>query len=863
LSAVSKPGGAASQGEITIKVYPLTGVAAWSAVQSVRDLLANQPRGAQARAVRTAMAFTLKGPDGEEVKGAVDPARVRITSDPGGTSLIVAAPAEAIPMIDRFIELIDQSPTRNLPSIRRYTLRHAQASDLSGTMQRLFDAQRQGAVGWREGATRPQFLADVRTNTILVTASEAQHAEVTRLVASMDESVEGQASGLKTTVIALERAEPAAVRQLVESLLIGRDAAKRERVRIGVEEGSGLMIVRAGDDDLAEVQRLVKEIEGAMTPLAGENGAAPAQVRAGVRAVRTLKVERADAQAVASTVQKFLSDRAQSASRGGRRNVERLAVIGDRRSGTIAVWATEPEFVEVQSLVATLDLPARNKQSEFRVIALKHARTTDIDETIRAISWEMQWERMTGVRARGGAEGPAEEQLLIETNDRTNSVVLFGQGEALELASKIIAELDVADPATERPVIRAVGVPKGDLNVLAGVVRETMRTPGWYEWRGPDPQGVRVEVDAKQRKLVLVGKAARVEEATGMLRSLAPEQAATGPVVESITLKHAQAWRASDSLRRFFAERAQAMGLPEPMVSAIGSNDGNMVILSATGDSAESELKLARELLSKLDQPELGENRRVDLFALRNAKADEAIRAVQAMFPASGRSDDRVLVTTVGGGQSLAISTPADKFEQVEGLLKLIDAPPKASDAKIATVKLKTARASEVAQALAGALPASLSVKVTPVVRNNTLLLTGSDEAVGLVMERIAAIDDQPVVSLEFRRVALKHAVADDAVYTLRRLLQSRPRNAGDPEAAVDYSMLDNTVLFSGTPEQLKDIEQMLASLDVASTKPPRTEFVKLEFAKAEPVADALKVFYGRYALGRQDAGLAECDDRS
>src|SRR4029078_11065345 len=119
-------------------------------------------------------------PDGSETQAKIDPAQVRMTADPGGASVIVAAPEATLKLIDRFISLIDQSPSGDRLAIRRYDLKNAKASDLSTTRGQLFDAQRQGPA--REELPQAKFIPDARTNSILVTASDAQHAEVTRLL---------------------------------------------------------------------------------------------------------------------------------------------------------------------------------------------------------------------------------------------------------------------------------------------------------------------------------------------------------------------------------------------------------------------------------------------------------------------------------------------------------------------------------------------------------------------------------------------------------------------------------------------------------------------------------------------------------
>jgi type II secretory pathway component GspD/PulD (secretin) len=268
--------------------------------------------------------------------------------------------------------------------------------------------------------------------------------------------------------------------------------------------------------------------------------------------------------------------------------------------------------------------------------------------------------------------------------------------------------------------------------------------------------------------------------------------------------------------------------------------------------SADAEnLKVAKDLLAQIDQPELGKDREIEAYVVRNREADEIANLIRAQFPrGQGRPEAQVIVTPQPSTNMVIVSALKDDQPTIETLLKQLDVPPSPDTTKVVTVALKTARADEVSNALRGALPQGLKIRVTPIRRNNTLLLTGSDETIQVVMDQIAKIDvevDRPL--LEFKRTKLKHAIAREAYYTLDQMLRARPRaGPNDPEPTVDYTSSDNTLTFSGTPDQVRDIEKMIQTLDVASEEKRKTEFVKLEYAKAEQTAKALEVFYGRYA---------------
>lgn len=815
--------------ELTVKVYPLSMVQADSAVRAITDLFTLRPRGAQARRVRE-LDLTIKG-DKAAASGTIDPTQIRVTADPSNTSVIVAAPAAAMPLIDTFIGLIDQSPVADRLAIRRYELKNARAVDLSKTLQALFDAQRQGPGG--ENTPRAQFVADERTNAILVTGADAQHKEVERLLETADS--EQQDTDLELALITLQSASPTTVQRIVEQVVVGRDPAKKERVQISAEDDSNLLAVRAPKEQIEQIRTIVAQIDRA------EVGGLP---------VRPIKLERADAQTVATAIQKFFQDRATVSARPGQKVTNRVAIVGDRQSGTLMVAASDEDFAQVQSLASTFDSPAKAREMQYRIIPLQNARVSDIEETIQSIASELQWER-TGFGWGNRQQDNNEDKLFVQTNDRTNSVVVMGQGETLDTVLKIISELDRPQAEQTRLVVRAVTVSGGDLNAMAGMIRQVTATPGWQRWRGADPDGVEVQIDQARRLLILIGKAPRVEQAASYLDQIKTAAARPDHAFESIALRHAQADRAAASLTKFFAARAQAKGLPADDVSVIGSADGNLIIASADPES----MGLLRDLVAQIDQPEAGADRRREVYILKNAKPAELADALRSQFPRTNHPESQVLVTPQPSTNSIIVSAAGEDFEAVDALVKQLDTT-MIGDVRMSTVNLKAAKAGEVATALKAALPPTVTITVTPVERNNSVLLTGSEEAIRIATEQISRIDTQPEKSaVEFRRTPLKNAIASTVVDTLRELVKSRPKVGSDPAPSIEFSTPDNAVIYSGTSDQIHDIEQIIQTLDVPADVDRATEFVRLDFADAEQLAKALQVFYGRSAAEARTPG--------
>lgn len=825
--------------DLTIKVYPLTNIDGRGAVRAVQDLLASSPRGWQARRVRE-LNLTVEGPDGVRVDGTLDPERVSISSDPAGRSLIVSAPSGAIDILDRFIGLLDQSPVTDRMEVRQYRLENAEARALASTVQQLMDAKRQGP-----GAgvvPRPRVFADERTNSLLVTATGSQHDEIAGLVATSDASM--QEADLEMAIIPLEHAAPSAVRRIVEQVIVGRDPARRDRVQISAQDDVNLFVVKADAETLAEVRDLVSRID------VSESGSYP---------VRSIKLERADAAEVARGLQQFFQQRARVAGRRGASRSGDAAIFGDRRSGTVVVAASDEDFEQIQSLVDQFDAPSPERSATFRVIPLQHASVTDIADSIQRITWELQWERMYGRNQQNAMDG----RVLVETNRRTNSVLIFGEGQIVETVERVVAELDRPTPDTAKLIVRALYVERGDLAAIKRLVEQVTATPDWPWWRGRDPGQVLVEPDRERRLALLIGEKSRVDEAAAYIEQIDAAGGSEGQIVESIQLRYAEATRAAASLSRFFRDKALAAEQRPDRVAVIGSREGNLLIVSAPPE----EMPVLRDLVAQIDQPELGQDRRIEVYTLANSDVGEVAGTLRAMFPRSGPVEDQVIVTPQPSRGALIVSAPDREIERIEALLTELDRVDAGAARSIVTVPLESARAADVAASLRSALPRGVQVTITPVERSNALLLTGSEDAVKLVMEQVAQLDAAVVQSpVEFRRFELAHAEASDVAITLRAMVRNRPRSQGVPAPSIDPAITGNMLSVTATADEMRFIEEIIEQLDEPEPSTRRTEFVNLEYADADSVREALRVFYGRFApeaRGRAERNVSIVADKT
>ncbi len=824
IAAMAEPASVESR---VVKVYPLSSVRSNRAVPAVRDFISPTPSGRQARRIRSA-SIEIEGEGGQTITAELDASQISISAGPGDRSIVVSAPGSALPAIDRFIALIDQTPVEAHMGIRRYVLDSADAPSLARSLTQLFNAQRQ----MNQDLPRPAIIADTRSNTLLVTATTAQHEEIDLILPTLD-----VATGSETEVLEIFRLtqnRPSSVRRTLNDLMLSDDPVLRNAVRISADDTVGVLMVRAPEEQLAEIRTVIADLDTAS---------------AQDLPVHTLTVERADASQVAAAVTRFFADRDRASNRTGARAAPSVAITADSRSGSIIVAASDEDFEEIKSLVETFDGSPEAKDFLYRVFRLEHARASDLGSIVQSISWELQYERMFGNNQPEGNQN----RLYVEANDRLNAIVVLGSPDRMETIERVIAELDVPTGEMGEMMLKAIVLQKSDANAVARVIRESTATPGWRIWQGRDPEAVVAEVDRTRNAVLLIGKRDRVELAIGFVEEIERAGGEGGDKVSTIRLEHASADRAANSINRFFNSRARAQGIATTGVTVVGSTDGNVIVVAAN----EADTELVNQLVSDIDQPQMGGDREIQVYTLRNANVSETSRTVTSMFPSQrGRDEDRVIVTPQTQTRSLIISAPTKLHEPIAQLISELDSPPTDEDARMVTVTLETALASDVARSLREALPESVQVKVTPVERSNSLLLTGPDEAIQLVLQRIEELDSEPARNfMEFRRIRIEHADAFDVASTLRTITRARPAGPGGARPGVDYNSDENTVVLSAFADELDELLGIIGQLDVPRDTERKTEFVPLEFANATQIAEALDTFFGPYAIAAKTPG--------
>ncbi len=799
-----------------------------------------------------------------EIRGAggvtqVDPATgISIAANRNTNSVIVSAPADAMKLVEKIIEELDQA-TAMAQSVRLYPLKHAEVQTTVNALREVFatgaapsassaapGAAAGGARGPRTasrggsggvGREAPVIIAgDEAARLVIVSAPSDKQELIEKVIGEIDTA---QSAGeIAVKVYRLTNAQAATAAAALSQAMTGagggaaggrgaRGGGGDAQLRISADASSNCLIVKAGKEDHARIAALLIEID-----------AAPADKFP----VRTIALQHADAEELAGVLSRmFAGGQAAGAARTpGRRGggggmtgvggasapvapsaVTSVAIDADRNARMLLVRADDATFEKVKQLVATLDV-AGSASTVREIIALKYARASDLAATLSAAF----------VSPRAARGGTGEDAIVIVPEPTSNSLIVTASAVGLESVKALLAKLDSeigGGGKTEFLVLKNAQAAE-----MAGVLTQISGTRSG----APGPTG-----------------------ATG---SRGPRQPARTPTVA-------------------------AEGV---IVTAESSS--NAVVLTGPGGDVDKLLAVAK----RLDDAAASMGTAVvKLYGLKNAEVPATVAALQEIFAASASSrstgpaarsprgaargpGEDVPVVIVGdeGARKVLVSAPEAKHVLIAKVIEEIDASQQAENVSVRVYRLENAQAPTAAAALSqamtgsGAAPAaggrgarggsaggSGQFRISADASSNCIVVRASKEdhekITGLLKEMdIAQAERYPV-----RTLALKQAEADAVAETLNRLFGTtggvqppaaggsrgaRPAQGGKGNVVIEPDRGSRMLLVRADEETFARIEEVVAVLDVPGGGKSVPTVIALKHAQAAAIAPALQAAF-------------------
>lgn len=861
-----------------------------------------------------------------------DPERseVVIAVDKNANALILSGPTHELDQIDHIITELSFSYISSDAEFRVFPLKEADPVVVARTLTELFrpeqvQVQPQQQQGGRPGEVRvvaqaPKVtaVAEPRTRSVIVRAKPTDFTLMETLIKQLD--VAGVSSQLEYRIVSLTNAPPQKVAPLVQQMVTQLNVIRPgEPLTVMPDARTRGLLVVARDAVMKQVEAMIHSLD---TPSAYEEAE-----------VLVVALKKANATQLAAVLQSMLKPGAQGETTVEARELQEqvrrlkirneegkevvldltkpIRIMGDPLAGgqgggnRLILSSTTDNLKALAAVVEMMDSVPVTEGISVKLIHLQFADAATVSQTLSTI-FSQGLRLSVGPGGRAEPEGTAGKALVnplnVTTDARSNSLILSGRKESLELAQKLVSDLDrkVDRFMTEVRIFRLKHASARRLApLLQSVFAEGPPVPGTEglatqvtRLRAVLPEEKDQTTEQPKSRAALVIQA---DDTTNVM--IVAARTDTLPLIEAV-INQLDIPSASgmDNIRVYALEHADPAVIQKiigdlhsgPRASQIRTED----IPNITVDERTQALIVSGNqkafafidgLIAELDKDLALELRDVHIIPLENSDAATVAASLQRLLDARvtqkaalGRQQAealRVLVIGEPRSNSLLVAGSKDSFELVESLARELDQAPPALSGRIRIIPLAFADARTLGTSLINLFNQRYQSArspdtqrnrpvIVPDSRSNSLLVAAGVDDSHTIDDLVGKLDQQledPTMVLTV--LGLRHNNSATVASTLEGIFAARLRSRtvpGQPpsphdEIKIEPDSLNNSLIISASRENLELIIGLLQKIDI---EPIVAEGVvqtfTLQFADAQRVASMLRslVQQGLYRPG-------------
>ncbi|MBN1510860.1 MAG: hypothetical protein JXB13_02505 [Phycisphaerae bacterium] len=600
----------------------------------------------------------------------------------GTSALVATASPQNQAKIKELLGKIDIERTSRTTHL--IPLKEANADEVAQKLQSLFRATTRA----RQGDTTMQILAETRTNSLLVFATEAELMQVQAMVDSLDVAATGDAERT-VQVYPVQFADPAGIVNAINAQYSQFRASPRDQVTAVVEYGTQSVVVSASAKRHAEVDALIKEID-----VEGSQ----------VRATRVVKIEHANAEDLARTLSTAFQ-------RVSTRRGEQMRISADAGTNTLVVYASEKEMADLTPLVQSLDVePDLEKDRQFRAFKLTYGIVWDVAEMITQ-------------SFRGGRT--ARDQVTAVPDWGSSSIFVTASPENMKRIEELIKQVDTKSDIAQQ--VRIVQVKHGDADSIAQTLTEVFSEGGgggrrfWMPQRG----GISITHTAGTDTLLIKARDTEFEEIMAVLEQLDTPERGPGEI-RTFALKYMDATEMQGILETYLQKPGSSTGGRRGGGAAAGlSGDVRISVSSATNSlvvsGGKDQLDRLAGVIAQIDVEVLDGGNAPVFMKLKYATPSVIEPMLTQVFVDNSRSRGGrgasatqmvpVIVADDASDQLIVRANPTD-MSQIRVMVETLDTEESATDTGIKIVQLQPGvDVTELADMLQELLDADAKVK--------------------------------------------------------------------------------------------------------------------------------------------------------
>jgi general secretion pathway protein D len=354
--------------------------------------------------------------------------KITAAADDRTNTVVVAGPTETLKFIEGMLERLDANPA-TVVTIKSFHLKVSDAEEVSRLITSIFGAEGAGTqihgVGDQPLRARVSAVAELRTNTVVVTGPAAVMTVVEDLVKELEANPSGEQ---KIKSFQLKFADAAATATALEATLDQAGSRRRrgpgalERIGVTPDPKTNTVIVSGPADVLRDAEKIIADLDKS-----------PAMDTP----VQFFHLKLADAGTAARLISGFFSPNGDPAHRtAGPNDHSPINVQSDDRSNTLVIHAPPEAMKVAEQIIREIEMQPWLSY-DIHSYALTYA---DADATAKLITSIFASDANSAQAA--GKPQALRTTVIASADPRTNSVVVTAPPESLKAVDALIKLLD-------------------------------------------------------------------------------------------------------------------------------------------------------------------------------------------------------------------------------------------------------------------------------------------------------------------------------------------------------------------------------------------------------------------------------------
>jgi type II secretion system protein D len=866
-------------GEVVVNIFPLDHADAELLAGQLEDVFRQGPD-------------LMEQPGKPEIRGRIPPGLtgealaypIGITADRRTNTVIVSGRAEQLLLVKQIVKAVDVTPEIGLFAPRLVQLENASVVAIAEVVREIAD-QRQTVLEQTAGATaaerlRTLIIPDVRTNSLVIVATDENYQEIAGLAQQLDGVEEDWLGQIR--IINLTNLTATSLASQIEDLWERRARLRREgglpedQPVIVADTRSNSLVIASQPSDYEAILRLVNQLE--------EQELAP------MADIRLITLEHNDPGELGSMLQQLWEARlAQSLAEGQvEQPVDRVTIVDDAMTRTLLVVSSKSNFEEIQKLVTQLDVPPV-VEGLYRIFFVRNADITKAADLLRELFSE------------GLYLGRADTQTLPEwatrvtvvPDLRSSALIVSASPQNMTIIESLLKDIDREDIPALPTGARFFVIQHADVVQVADTLEqmlEGMQQSMAAEQR--DQLEARIIPDSRTRTLIVTGARFALRRAEELVPQLDRESPGAAYEMKIYSLEQASASKLEPIMTDLFERRmTQDQAGQRTPIHIVADDASNNLIVTASLD----DHKMVQHLVGLLDRSSTIAQQ-MHVIRLEHAKADTMADMIGRLIEEQQRdATGGFTIVPEPRTNSLLVWASPDLLRNIRTIATELDNTRPKAEMGMRVFKLRNARAEDLAQLLddfferAGAgtrddvrqmiinfgvrdpftgeqVPMTLvhqDITISPDPHTNSLMVLAPDKHIHMVGMMVEMLDSVEPVTADLRIFPLRNADATRMARLLEELFQTGraadgrpqlvfagaeagtvPAGPGVIELAFSVDERTNSLIAAGSPSYLKIVERLVFELDRVEMEERIARVVHLRNRQPDVVATAMRAYF-------------------